>query len=204
MRNNRDREQQIRARLLEAGRTAFSQSGLYATRVEEITALAGVAKGTFYLYCASKDHLIHAIAEQAFRELARACQESAAGATSWEDRVARIARAHLGFFDGHPDWMRILHQLRGMLKFERPEWQPLRDTLHRHVEELAALLSASPAPEAVRRDGALNLARAFFGAVSGAVSVWVACEGPNGNRQAQESLVPALVGFATAFTNPSP
>ena len=190
------------ARLLAAGRRAFSENGLYATRVEEITQLAGVAKGTFYLYFESKEHLIHAIADEAVEELDAVCRRAAAGTTdaaSWPERLAAVARAHLDFFAAHPDWMRILHQLRGMLKFDHPEWQPLRDTLERHVGALAAILGAAPAPPELGTDGAVGLARLFFGAISGAVSVWVSCEGPGGRHPAPETLVPALVGFATAF-----
>jgi AcrR family transcriptional regulator len=193
------RETQVSTRLLAAGRQAFSENGLYATRVEEITQLAGVAKGTFYLYFESKEHLIHAIADEAVRELDEACRRAAAGTESWPERLAAVARAHLDFFAEHPDWMRILHQLRGMLKFDHPEWQPLRDTLERHVDELAAILGAAPAPPELERDGAAGLARLFFGAVSGAVSVWISCEGPGGRHPAPDTLVPALVGFATAF-----
>ncbi len=193
------RETQVSVRLLAAGRRAFSENGLYATRVEEITQLAGVAKGTFYLYFESKEHLIHAIADEAVQELGAACRQAAAGAVSWPERLAAVARAHLDFFEEHPDWMRILHQLRGMLKFDHPEWQPLREPLERHVDELATILGAAPAPPELGTDGAADLARLFFGAVSGAVSVWVSCEGPGGRHPAPDVLVPALVGFAMAF-----
>lgn len=189
----------IVARLMDAGRTAFSRNGLYATRVEEITALAGVAKGTFYLYFESKERLIQAVADEALRELGRACERAAEPAGTWPERVSAVATAHLRFFAENPASMRILHQLRGMLKLELPESQPLRDTLQSHVEALAELFSTPPAPEALSRDDALGLARGFFGAVSGAVSVWAASEGPN--SPPPDALVPALLGFATAFVD---
>ncbi len=188
------------ARLMAAGRTAFGQSGLYATRVEEITDLAGVAKGTFYLYFESKERLIQAIADETLRELGQACERACASESTWPERVSAIARTHLRLFAEEPASMRILHQLRGMLKFEQPEWQSLRVTLQSHVELIASLLSAPPAPEALSRNGALSLSRALFGAVSGAVSVWVACEGPNSSLP-PDALLPALIAFATAFVD---
>lgn len=194
-------DSQVAVRLLAAGRRAFSENGLYATRVEEITQLAGVAKGTFYLYFDSKEQLIHAIAGEAMRELSLVCRRAAATAASWPERVAAVARAHLEFFRAHPDWMRILHQLRGMLKFEKPEWQTLRDTLDGHVIELAAILGAPPAPRELSAGSAVGLARVFFGAVSGAVSVWVSCEGPGGEPPPAETLVPALVDFVMAHVS---
>ncbi|HZF07838.1 MAG TPA: TetR/AcrR family transcriptional regulator [Thermoanaerobaculia bacterium] len=199
---SRSLDTQVAARLLAAGRKAFSENGLYATRVEEITQLAGIAKGTFYLYFQSKEDLIHAIADEAVQELGLVCRRAAASTASWTERLAAVARAHLDFFRAHPDWMRILHQLRGMLKFQLPEWQALRDSLERHVGELAAILGAPPAPPKLE-DGAVGLARVYFGAISGAVSVWVSCEGPGGEHPSPESLVPALVAFATAYTGES-
>lgn len=196
--SSRTLDSQIAVRLLAAGRKAFSQNGLYATRVEEITQLAGVAKGTFYLYFESKEELIHAIADEAVSELGAACRPAAAIA-SWPDRLAALARCHCEFFREHPDWMRILHQLRGMLKFENPEWQTLRDTLERHVGELATILAAPPAPRELDAARATALARVYFGAVSGAVSVWVSCEGPGGEHRLPEALVPALVALATGY-----
>jgi AcrR family transcriptional regulator len=196
--SSRALDTQVAVRLLEAGRRAFSQNGLYATRIEEITQLAGVAKGTFYLYFNSKEDLIHAIADEAVLELGLICRRAETIA-SWPDRLAAVTLAHLDFFREHPDWMRILHQLRGMLKFERPEWQALRDTLERHVGELAAVLGVPPAPRQLDEKGAVSLARVLFGAISGAVSVWVSCEGPGGEHPPPKALVPALVAFANAY-----
>src|SRR5689334_5499584 len=50
-----------RARLLDAARTVFSERGLDRAKVEDITTLAQLSKGAFYLHFQSK--------EEAFREL---------------------------------------------------------------------------------------------------------------------------------------
>src|SRR3954463_14161175 len=50
-----------RARLLDAARTVFSERGLDRAKVEDITTLAQLSKGAFYLHFESK--------EEAFREL---------------------------------------------------------------------------------------------------------------------------------------
>lgn len=193
---------EVAARLLLAGRRAFGESGLYAARVEEITSLAGIAKGTFYLYFENKEQLIRAIADEALRELARVSRQAAELTPGWPERLGAIARAHLDFFAEHPDWMRILHQLRGMLKFGRLEWQSLRQILDRYVEEdLAALLRKPPAPVELRDEVGVSLARVFLGAISGSASVWVSCEGPDSGRRPPDALVPALIEFATSFVS---
>ena len=48
-------------KLLEAGMFYFSINGVDATRVEDITKKAGVAKGTFYNYFSSKEALLEKI-----------------------------------------------------------------------------------------------------------------------------------------------
>jgi AcrR family transcriptional regulator len=52
-----------RARILEAARTVFQAKRYDDVPVSEITELAGIAKGTFYLYFPSKADLIAALAE---------------------------------------------------------------------------------------------------------------------------------------------
>jgi TetR/AcrR family transcriptional regulator len=47
--------------LLEAALTLFVDKGLVATRAEEVAKLAGVSKGTLYLYYPSKDALFKAV-----------------------------------------------------------------------------------------------------------------------------------------------
>lgn len=47
--------------LLEAALTLFVEKGLAATRAEEVAKLAGVSKGTLYLYYPSKDELFKAV-----------------------------------------------------------------------------------------------------------------------------------------------
>lgn len=49
--------EEIRARLVERGMALFDVQGFNATTVEQITAAAGVAKGTFYNYFPSKEDL---------------------------------------------------------------------------------------------------------------------------------------------------
>ena len=49
--------------LLDAGEKVFLEKGVAGATVEDITSCAGVAKGTFYLYFASKDDLLNALRE---------------------------------------------------------------------------------------------------------------------------------------------
>ncbi len=52
-----------RRELLEAAVSVFSEKGIASASVDDIVRAAGVAKGTFYLYFATKDDAINAVAE---------------------------------------------------------------------------------------------------------------------------------------------
>ena len=54
---NEDEEARIRATLHAAGRTIIGSRGVRKTTVEELTRAAGIAKGSFYRFYASKEEL---------------------------------------------------------------------------------------------------------------------------------------------------
>jgi len=66
-----DEKQRIAAQLLEQGHHLFSTHGLRKVTVEELATAAGISKGAFYLFYASKEALLMDVleeAEQRFRQ----------------------------------------------------------------------------------------------------------------------------------------
>lgn len=57
------RKQEVRGRITEAAISLFTEQGCEQTTVEEICALADVARKTFYNYFPSKQHLVHDLSE---------------------------------------------------------------------------------------------------------------------------------------------
>lgn len=130
--------EQRRAELLAAGQALFLAKGIAGTSLDDITQRAGVSKGLFYLYFASKEDLVLALREQFSRDLAarmRAAAEAvpvvpvpaspvpaspapaspapaspvpAAGGTGWADRLDACVRAGLERY-------RDLHDLHEVL-----------------------------------------------------------------------------------------
>lgn len=60
-----------RAKLIEAGRRAFSAYGYEIARVADIAKLAGVSHGNFYRHFSDKDDLLHAVLEELHTALRR-------------------------------------------------------------------------------------------------------------------------------------
>jgi TetR/AcrR family transcriptional regulator, transcriptional repressor for nem operon len=112
--------EQRRAELLAAGQALFLAKGIAGTSLDDITQRAGVSKGLFYLYFASKEDLVLALREQFSRDLAarmRAAAEAvpvgpvpagAVPATGWAARLDACVRAGLERY-------RDLHDLHEIL-----------------------------------------------------------------------------------------
>lgn len=65
VRTKRERRKEARpGELLEAALTLFVEKGFAATRVEEVAQLAGVSKGTLFLYFSTKEELFKAVVRQ--------------------------------------------------------------------------------------------------------------------------------------------
>jgi AcrR family transcriptional regulator len=78
-----------RADLLDAGQEVLIERGIEATRIDDVTARAGVAKGTFYLYFGSKADLVAALRERFIDDLI-ARQAAATARFAAEDWPGRL------------------------------------------------------------------------------------------------------------------
>ena len=74
--SSRQRRKEARPQeLLAAALSLFGEKGFSATRAEEVAALAGVSKGTLYLYYPSKEELLKAVVRENLGELIADGQE---------------------------------------------------------------------------------------------------------------------------------
>jgi AcrR family transcriptional regulator len=185
--------------LIRAGRDIFSVKGLYESRVEDITESAGIAKGTFYKYFDSKEALIRDVMAAGFEDLGRHIDAKLAGARELDVTVARLVEAHHEFFLQNPDMMRILHQVRGLLKFRSGGWKPLREVLAAHVGRLATRLGRAEHRERSSPQTLRKLAILIFGAVSGSLSVRVSIDPEAGLGPATPAFTRSMVAMAIAF-----
>lgn len=84
-------QEERRADLLDAAATIFSRDGVADAKVEDITELANVSKGTFYLYFESKDEAAAAVWRRHIDEFIRIGEDILADeALSIGDRLVKI------------------------------------------------------------------------------------------------------------------
>lgn len=99
-----------RQRLMDAAEEIFGTKGFYQTSVTDITAKAGVAQGTFYLYFPSKNEIFRALVEHLSHVLRR---ETELAASKGKDRLEaeRLGiEAFYRFVDQHRNLYRIIRQ----------------------------------------------------------------------------------------------
>ncbi len=203
-----EREREVRRRILAAGRTVVGADGLAEARIEEITRAAGIAKGTFYLYFGSKEDLVRALVDDAFRELAHACDRVADDPeATWSERLAALTHAQAELLEAEPDRLRLLHQALAALRLEDPEWRPLAQSLRGHLDRLAGRIVAAPAPAGLDRRAALELAALLFGGVFGAAALGaLGALGSLGSTAARtrrlERIGPSLAAACTSWIGP--
>jgi AcrR family transcriptional regulator len=203
-RGARERRKHVTRRdLLVAGRKLFGEQGLYESRIEDLSRQAGIAKGTLYGYFASKQELIEAVVSSGLSELLGQTHREAQEARTHSEVVARIAAAHLTFFEENPDLMRIFHQVRGLLKFRRVEGRRLERILAKYLTGLAQILALHRGEGQDDARANAETAALLFGAVSGIASTRAALAGASPSEGRSRATIRGLVGLVLAFEGPT-
>jgi len=91
-------EPERRAAILSAAQTCFWRSGIRRTAIEDVAVEAGLAKGTIYLYFASKEELFAGLAAELCRESLEAVEAALAGEGGITRRLAAALDAKIGHF----------------------------------------------------------------------------------------------------------
>jgi AcrR family transcriptional regulator len=107
-----DRKAQQRQKILDAARQVFFRDGFVAANLDEVAAIAGVAKGTLYRYFENKAELYVAVlatnGEQFERKLRDAGRDESIPAP---DRIRRIARFYLEHWTRNREYFQIFWAL---------------------------------------------------------------------------------------------
>ncbi|MEU8900841.1 TetR/AcrR family transcriptional regulator [Nocardia sp. NPDC048505] len=92
--------------ILNAAAKVFARKGFAASRIEDVAAEAGIAKGSVYLYFASRDALLTGVFESYAAKSALTLADLGPGGPL--DRLRRLIRATLELLAAHPDHARVL------------------------------------------------------------------------------------------------
>ncbi|WP_280233880.1 TetR/AcrR family transcriptional regulator [Nocardia cyriacigeorgica] len=92
--------------ILDAAAKVFARKGFAASRIDDVAAEAGVAKGTIYLYFDSRDALLSGVFSSYVAESARVLGDLGDGSAL--ERLGRLVRGAMEMLEAHPDHVRVL------------------------------------------------------------------------------------------------
>jgi AcrR family transcriptional regulator len=161
------RPEERREDLLDAAARVFARKSIAQTTVSDITESAGVAKGTFYLYFDSKEHLLGALKQRfADQMLERAASlYERVGKDDWWALVDETVTGFVDFLIENRDMCHVLIQ-EGVT----PETSPQFAEAERRIEELFAAGIGAGVEAGVFKVGDPELASRFLhSAIDGAM-----------------------------------
>ncbi len=126
--------------ILEAAARCFSQFGFRKASVDEIARDAGVAKGTVYLACDSKEDLFYQAVHREVRALVASLVKLIDPRVPADQLLMQLAISAVQYVDSHP---LVRDLLQGVCDGQLPNWgkrfHELRSLGHGHIVEVLKL-----------------------------------------------------------------
>lgn len=131
--------------ILNAAYELFGSNGFYETKMSDIADLAGIAKGTLYLYFTSKEQLFAAITKRDFDQFLGDIEQGLCSHDTLEQQLRFVADYHLRYYFERRAYTNLF--------FKAPNNDPemmaaLKDFIERYMRLLADLLEACDIPDA--------------------------------------------------------
>ncbi|MET9768002.1 TetR/AcrR family transcriptional regulator [Streptomyces sp. NPDC006415] len=159
--------------ILRAAVRVFARQGFAATRVDDVAAEAGVAKGSVYLSFDSRDALLVAAFEEYAARSQEVIRQARSGAGDGLERLAVLVRSVVDMVAAEPELARILVDL----------WAARRQgeafgvdvpAVYREYRVVIAELLADAEAEGISRAGVgEHHAAVVVGAIEGCVLQWI-------------------------------
>jgi AcrR family transcriptional regulator len=139
---NRAEKRVVRTKkkLLAAALEVFSESGVDAATIEEITQRADLGKGTFYRHFSDKAEVMASLVENAIDKLIGKLQDKD-DSRSLEEVLEHIINVHYRFFRDNTEEFILLFQGRLFLKLDRQITEHMEGPFSRYLELIEDLIS---------------------------------------------------------------
>ena len=130
-----------RKRLKEAALDVFTEKGVNATTVEDITEKADLGKGTLYRHFADKDEMVVTLVEDAIENLIGRLRSNPKDPEILEDILEHFLNAHYDFFIENSEEFILLFQGRLFLKLNGETLEDLEEPYLRYLREIEDQIS---------------------------------------------------------------
>jgi AcrR family transcriptional regulator len=127
-RTEAEREERMRS-IRAAALDVFSAKGFAAARLDDIAKEAGVAKGTIYLYFASKEDLLEAIVTSTIGAVLANVEQAVAASPAPASQLLRMMGQFIGAAIEDADRRRVLH----LVLSEGGRFPAIADFYHREI-----------------------------------------------------------------------
>jgi len=149
--------------------SAFSEKGMDATSIQDITDKADLGKGTFYRHFSSKEEIMVAIIEDSCLRLIQAIDRVMVHVETIEEALEALLHAHLCFFQENRREFLLLFQGRLLLKLERDDLSGLEQPFMIYLSQIERQIATfMPSVSGTEKMG--KIAYAVAGFVSGFLS----------------------------------
>lgn len=135
---------EVARRLTTAGLKLMATHSIGEAKVEQITAAAGVGKGTFFTHFKTKDAFVAHMVDQVLSDLARRVRPVALSPDDAEDLLASVGSVHLRFFQLRPEAAAVLTQACAL---SGKDGDAVRRRLDKHLDLVSSMIA--PAAEAM-------------------------------------------------------
>jgi AcrR family transcriptional regulator len=179
------RRAETKGRIFDAALRLFAEKGYVNTTVEEITAAADVAKGTFFNYFPSKEHVLIALSERQ-EQVVRRAGAAAKDALTVKPILLELA---LAIAAGPGRSQLMLRSLLGTAFLNEPMVRRLSDVLAIAREEIAKIMRRGQEIGELRGDvSAENLALGMQCMIFGTNAIWSLCKDKDLSRSMKNSV----------------
>ena len=140
------RAKRTRKKLKKAALGVFSEKGIDATTVEEITEKADVGKGTLYQHFEDKEEIAVVLAEEAIEHLIERIRSYESAPETLEDMLEHLLNAHYEFFVDSSEEFLLLFQGKLLLKLQSDTLDDLEEPYLRYLAEIEEQVSTYLSP----------------------------------------------------------
>lgn len=135
------RADRTRQKLLSAALEVFTEFGLDATTIEEITQRADLGKGTFYRHFRDKEEIATYLVDLSINELLERLRNVSKPIKTLPEALEHLLDAHYKFFLEENEKFILLFQGRLLVKLERRISEKMEGPYERYLHELEHLLA---------------------------------------------------------------
>ncbi len=126
-------------KLMTAALQVFSEYGVDAATIEDITQRADLGKGTFYRHFKDKAEIMACLVEEAINKLTHNLRNKN-NIINLEEMLEHVINVHYKFFQENADEFILLFQGRLFLKLDRQITEQMEGPFSRYLEEIENLL----------------------------------------------------------------